>query len=230
MEKLSPILRWLDRGTELKALLSPKSDASPNLELGGFVALDVAVPLHKASELCAESLEGSWELAHRYIEDCKAIIEIDEPMWLDKFEISQIKNELGEPPPLAYPIYFMSVADENGEEKLAYVGRTSSKNSRFSGGHAAITKLHAPEYQGLDKWLYLGCIVLLTEDNYLPLEWVNPLGRAQELLHSIEAQLIYYLQPELNINHKKHNNTKEYVQLHIQNFSSDTQFLNDQFV
>jgi hypothetical protein len=180
MEKFSPILQWLERGSNLQSLLLPET-AIPNVELGGFLSLDKAVSLHETVNLEAESLATSWKSAHQYLEHCKRVVDIEEPEWLDSFEVSLIQKELGDPPPVAYPIYIISIKGESLSEKVVYIGKTSSNNKRFKGGHAAITKLHAPQYDGLEKKLYLACVILLKNDSYLPLEWISPLSKAEAL-------------------------------------------------
>lgn len=148
-------------------------------------------------------------------------------MWLDSDEVEMIKRELGEPPCLCYPLYLITVG-EHEAERIVYIGKTSAKKGRFRGGHAALSKLLHPKYEGLSKRLYLGALVLLADDtSYQPLEWVKPLKKAQALLASIEAQLIFCFKPELNTHHVFNNNARWPVSLHIQNFSNVTNFLHD---
>jgi hypothetical protein len=177
----------------------------------------------------AESLAKSWHRTHDYVATALTIIEADGPIWLDPDEVEMIRSELGDPPPLCYPIYMVTVEHEN-TERLVYVGKTSSNQSRFKGGHTAFTKLLDPKYDGQLKRLYLGSVVLLADDkSYQPLEWVKPLETAEELLASIEAQLIFNFKPELNTHHVHTGNAKLPVSLHIQNFSGATSFLHDKF-
>lgn len=229
MNKYSPLQSWLDRKDSLTSFIDLER-RPPNYEYGGFLSLDVVVPVHESVNLAAESLNTSWKRTHEYVRQSLAIIDAEELDWLDREEVQMIKSRLGEPPPLSYPIYILSVSDDT-TARVVYVGKTSSKRGRFTSGHAAITKLHNPKYDGLRKRLYLGGIVLLADDNeYQPLEWVKPLFKATEILNSIEAQLIYRFQPELNTHHRKHYDAKVPVSIHIQNFSGETEFLHDQFV
>lgn len=139
-----------------------------------------------------------------------------------------IREEVGEPPPFCYPIYFIPVDDGSAEE-LVYIGKTSSSKGRFSGGHAAVTKLHHPDYDGKKKWLYLGCVALLTEDrDILPLEFVSPMQLSLQLLDSVERQLIYYFKPPLNTQGKAAPSATMPCYLQIQNFRS--RFLDGKFV
>jgi hypothetical protein len=229
MNKHSPLQSWLDRKDPLTSFVDLEH-RPPNYEYGGFLSLDVVLPVHESVNLVAESLSTSWTRTHEYVRRSLEIIDANELDWLDSEEVKMIISILGEPPPLSYPIYILSVSDDT-TERVVYVGKTSSKRGRFSSGHTAITKLHNPKYNGLRKRLYLGGIVLLADDNeYQPLEWVKPLCKAEEILNSIEAQLIYKFQPELNIQHRKYYNATVPFSIHIQNISGETEFLHDQFV
>ena len=228
MPKHSALQSWIDRRDPLHSFIDLDT-RPPCQEWGGFLALDVVVPVHESVDLEAESLENSWHLTHNYVANCLRIIRADTPLWLDRDEVEMIKSELGEPPLLCYPIYMISI-ESGGLERVVYIGKTSSSNGRFKGGHAALTKLLHPEYDGMPKRLYLGALVLLAEDkSYQPLEWVKPLERAEQLLASIEAQLIYKFKPELNTQHVEVFNATWPVSIHIQNFSGETNFLNDEF-
>ncbi|WP_157665479.1 hypothetical protein [Cyanobium sp. NIES-981] len=162
---------------------------------------------HETITLESESLARSWGKTHEYVSSSLEIIGAGEPIWLDSEEVEMIREELGEPPPLCYPIYLVTVA-KGEEERLVYAGKTSSNSSRFRGGHAAFTKLLAPYYEGWEKRVYLGGVTLLAADkSYQPLEWVKPLEAAERILSSIEAQLIHWFKPELNSAHVHKDNT-----------------------
>lgn len=229
MPKISMLKPWLERREPLRAYIkSPKN--SPHHEYGCFLSLDEVFPVYKTATLEAESLSESWKRAHNYVKQALRIIGATRPGWLDNEEVDMILRKLGDPPPLCYPIYLISVAKRGSAERIVYIGKTSSKKSRFSGGHLALTKLHHPKYNGMTKRLYLGAIVLLSEDkDYLPLEWVKPFKDALGILKSIEAQLIYRFKPELNSHHIKNNNAGWIMSIHIQNFARETQFLRDEF-
>lgn len=228
IRKVSLLNAWLNRRDPLHSFIGLDS-RPPNQEFGGFLSLDVVVPAHEALDLEAESLADSWQRTHDYVTSALAVIDAAEPLWLDRDEVEMIREELGEPPPLCYPIYLITVG-EGEAERLVYVGKTSSSQGRFRGGHAAFGKLLNPTYDGHPKRIYLGAIVLLADDkSYQPLEWVKPLERAESLLKSIEAQLIYCYKPELNTHHVQSDNAEWPVSLHIQNFSGVTSFLHDEF-
>ncbi len=226
--KISLLDTWLDRRDPLHSFIDLDS-RPPNQEFGGFLSLDIAVPAHESLDLEAESLAESWRKTQHYVTSALSIIDADDPMWLDREDAEMIRDQLGRPPPLCYPIYLITIG-EGETEKLVYVGKTSSNQARFKGGHTAFGKLMNPIYDGLPKRIYLCAVVLLADDkSYQPLEWVKPLERAEMLLKSIEAQLIYSYKPELNTHHVQSDNAKWPVSLHIQNFSGVTSFLNDEF-
>lgn len=225
----SPLEEWLDRRTDLKSYINI-DDIQADFELGGFLIFDNVIPIYQAIDLEAESLDLSWQKTNDYLEKAFDIINEEYPqkISLDKEEARMILDELDKAPKIMHPIYIMTVEKDNKEE-IVYIGQTSSSKSRFKGGHSAISKLHLPKFEGFTKKLYQCGILLLNEDNELvPLEWIKPLDKAKELLNSIEAQLIFHFQPELNILLKKNNNTTKYIQLHLQNRNNF--FMHDTFV
>lgn len=233
MEKFSPFISWLRRGSNLTTLYEPDL-ANPKFELGGFLSLSSATPLYKAGKIRAESLKSSWTSAKRYTNDVRDFLNLDDDIdlqCLDNEEIDWINEDaiLRNPPPIAHPIYFMTVRGDNKPEKIEYIGKTSSNNARFRGGHSAITRLHAPEYNGLEKNIYLASILFIVDNkDLLPIEWVHPIEKAEKLLTQIESQLITHFQPKLNIKGKNQNLMVNYIQLHIQN-QYDSMFLHDTF-
>jgi hypothetical protein len=225
----SPLGPWLGRTDSLSSFVD-LSSRKPSEELGGFIALDISLPIHESIDLAAQSLAQAWRDTSDYVNQALEIIHSDKPLWLDREEVQMIKEQLGQPPTHCYPIYIFSVGSDK-EERPVYIGKTSSENGRFSGGHLACTKLHNPKYDGLQKRLYLGCVMLLDEgQEYLPLEWVHPYEDAEQLLRDIEAQLIYHFKPELNTLLKKKPIAKFRTQIHLQNMSGFSDFLNDVFV
>lgn len=227
-ELVSQLQGWLARKQPGLPFLDP-AKSIPKLEFGGFVTFDAAIPVHEAGNAKGQSLEQCWQAVQDYVRAALEIIEADDPLWLDREEVEMIQDALGPPPPQCYPLYMISTVDTAGKENCVYIGKTSSGKRRFSGGHAAFAKLLSPAYAGHQTFIYSGCITLLNEDNdYLPLEFVTPLTDAETLLRSIEAQLIYELQPALNTQHRKRYNAAKPLMLHIQNFSSD--LMNDRFL
>jgi hypothetical protein len=182
---------------------------SPNLEFGAFLVLHSVHALHETIDLPAQSLNESWFQNDRY------------------FHATE-KEAL---PPLAcMPIYVITIG-EGESEKVVYIGKTTSKSSRFMAGHKAMTRLHAPRYDGLKKRLYRCCVVLLSgRKNEIPLEWITPYPAAKEMLSTFENILIYNFQPELNTQLKNRAPVTTIGSIHIQNLTSTSDFLNDEFV
>lgn len=225
MEYHSPLKPWLNRTAPLQSFLE-LSNRKPDEELGGFLGIDYVVPVHEVNSLSRQSLLESWTKTDEYVKNALKIIRSDEPGWLDSEEVQWILEELGSPPPFCYPIYMITVGS-GVKEKVVYFGKTSSKSNRFSSGHVVFAKLNAPRFDGMEKRVYQGCIVLLTKTDYLPLEWVHPYSAADKILKSIEAQLIYHFKPELNIQSKNNYNVETPFSLHIQNFTGQSNYLND---
>ncbi len=218
---------WLNRRGPLPDFYNPKA----NLEYGAFISLDVVHWAYEAESIKNESLKESWKSTHDYYLDSLEVLSEDcLPSSLDKEEVYMIKTSLGSPPALCYPVYFVSVGD-GIEERLVYIGMTSSSTSRFKGGHSALIKLLNPKYNNLLKRIYLGTIMLLDKNNnYLPLEWLQTENESFLLLKKIEAGLIHKLKPELNTQHISTNLGYLGTQFHIQNFTNKTIFFNDEFI
>ena len=229
MARFSPLKPWIERRDPLRSFVHIDTK-KPNQEYGGFLGLDVSLPFHEIDSLEAQSMESSWRKTYQYVRRCLKIIGADEPLWLDREEVDMILTKLGDPPPACYPIYMVTVGT-GSNEKVVYIGKTSAKTARFTSGHQVATKLHDSKYDGLSKQLYQGCVMWLADGkDYLPLEWIHPLSSADEILRSVEAQLIYELQTELNTHHRKTYNVTFPIVLHIQNFSGTSDYLHDYFV
>jgi len=199
----------------------------PELQLGGWISLDTVVEAHTIRNLSAQSFEQAWQTCQDWVARCHQIMGARISNWLDKEQRQAILEDVGPPPNPCYPIYIFSLG-EGSTESAVYVGRTSARHGRFAGGHAACTKLLHPRYDGYRKRVYLGCVSLVNpKGGYLPLEWVQPLHEAQRLLESIEAQLIYSLQPKFNVQAKKRSRASSAFVIQIQNFTGQTNFMND---
>ncbi|HHP0482998.1 TPA: hypothetical protein ACRZ2J_004867 [Vibrio campbellii] len=192
--------RYFERSIRDRELLIPDT------EVGCFLVLQSVFALHESVSLPAQSLKLAWGKNQAYIKaDC-----------------------VGEAPLACYPIYLITVGDGDSE-KLVYIGKTSSNSSRFSSGHTAISKLHHPKYNGLTKRLYLCCVVFLKNGNTIPIEWITPYSKAESLLKSFEANLIYWNKPELNTQHIAAEPEFLYGQVHAQNVTGSTSFWHDYF-
>jgi hypothetical protein len=225
----SPLEEWLRGTTDLTSFVE-LNDTQANFEIGGFLMFENIIPIYDVVDLEAESLDISWKRTNNYLEKSFDILveEYPQKTSLDREEASMIIEELGNPPKITYPIYMITVKKDD-DEKIVYIGQTSSSKNRFKSGHAAITKLHRSDYDGFEKKLYQCAVMFLNNHSELvPLEWIKPLEKAKMLLNSIEAQLIFHFQPELNTNLKKNDKTTIYVQLHCQNHHN--YFMHDEFV
>jgi hypothetical protein len=223
---LSP---WLSGRKTLSNLVDAESKR-PSSELGGFVVLQKCLPVHESGDVAAASLEASWAQVDSYVREALELMRADHRTLLDRWEGEQIEEKLGQLPTNCLPIYLVTVG-EASSERVVYIGKTSSDTGRFRGGHAAFTKLNAPRFDGQRKFLYLCAIALLSDDKeVLPLEWIRPLEKAERRLKDVEAQLIYRFKPELNEHHVSAPNAHWETQLHIQNVTGVTTFLDDIFV
>ena len=209
MKRLTPIVQWLQRGTNSEALIY-KEKRIPNFELGGFITLDKPIPVYESQKISAESLETSWNSFNEYMSDAMGLLHLnlEEMVCLDNYEIDLLKEKLGDGPTTAYPIYFITIRErDKSQERIVYIGKNSSKTQRFKAGHSALTKLHNPEYDNLEKNIYLANIILLTDEHYLPLEWVYDLNNASKILNEIEDSRILVSSKGFEI--PLYNNNKE---------------------
>ena len=175
---------------------------NPSLELGSFLVLQYAHGLHETVDLPAQSLRESWKANDTYFRS---------------------EGALAQPPLACLPIYLITVGT-GLDERLVYVGQTSSKSSRFIAGHKAITLLHAPDYEGQRKRLYRCCVVLLSDrKKEIPIEWVTPYEDGVAFLSAVEGMLIHWFQPELNVRLKKKPPSIKIGSVHIQNITGDGQ-------
>ncbi len=218
MALFSPLDPWIYRKTAqppFRAVALENLD--PNVGCG--VVLDHCVPVHEADSLKPQSLEAAWQALRAYVAHACQVIDAGTPPILDSEETGMILTACGEPPAQCYPLYVMTVQLTGARETVVYVGKTSSTVSRFAGGHSAMTKLHAPEFDGAQKRLYLGCATYMDHaGEYLPLEAIEPLQTAQRLLLSLEAQMIHHYQPALNGQAKRRLIATDPTIIHLQGF------------
>ncbi|NFT08363.1 hypothetical protein FDF26_15085 [Clostridium botulinum] len=224
---------WL-KGNES---ITPKNffeSNSPCYELGAFLGIDEYIELYKANEFDSGNLNTSWNETREYIEKALEIVnrdlDDDNDFDLDNEEKWMILNELGEPPLCSYNIYIITIYNAT-EEKVVYIGKTDSKQSRFSNGHLAALKLHNSKYNNYNKRVYFGTVMFLDRyHNYLPLEYITPLSDAKKILSYTESILIRYFKPELNKQMVHKGCIPIHTIFHIQNFTDTAPFLNDIFV
>lgn len=226
--KFRPLSPWITGNSSV----TPNNffmNSTPDLSLGVFIALDIAVDLHLAHTIITGTLESSWKENQTYIKKACVIANTGEEndFDLDGEDKINILEELGEPPECSYNIYFITIYNET-EEKVVYIGKTDSENGRFANGHLAALKLHDPKYSLFQKRVYFGTITLLSENkDYIPLEFIIPYDEAKKYLNGVEAFLIDRLNPELNTRRENMNIFKEARHIHIQNFSGVSTFMKD---
>lgn len=208
-----------------------------NFERGFFLGIDECYPIHLAGNIVNQSLEETYYAIKKYIEKSLDILVLyngiyEEQDSLNKIQFDTdhenlyaIKEKLGKPPLFCKPLYIMTV-EQNGIEEVVYIGKTNSFSSRFSNGHAAITKLHDPKFEGV-KRIYLATVMFLSENEYIPLEFLDDFKEIKDLLIAIEGTLINSIKPVLNI--QNIDRTMHHIgsQVHIQNFVRKV--LNDKF-
>lgn len=222
---LTPLSGWLERRHPIpQRFYTPGRIDAPSKDWNAWLSIEECSPLHLATEMQWLSLKDVREQTQSYLDEASELIRGLNGGWLDRWEQEQIRANLGEPPKPSLPIYLISCADKEKED-LVYVGKTKN-TSRFSGGHSAALKLHAPEFKKKEKYIYRGTVWFHFDNEYISLDWIQPDRVALDLLDSIESQLIYEFQPSLNTNKRKKNLAKWYFHIHIQNFL-ERGFLND---
>jgi hypothetical protein len=223
-----PLSAWINRTHPIsKRFYTPEFVDAPKEDWSVWLSIEEVSPLYKANEMNWIGLLDSRKATKRYLDDASEIINGLEGGWLDNEEKEWILDRLGEPPLPSLPIYLISCSDTLGEE-VVYVGKTEN-TSRFTGGHPASLKLHAPEYKNKEHKIYRSTVWFHNDNEYISLDWVQPETLALNLLDNVESQLIYYFQPKLNTSKKKKNCAKLSFNIHIQNFLEGG-FLNDMFV
>ncbi|NMQ30316.1 hypothetical protein E4Q23_22690 [Candidatus Accumulibacter phosphatis] len=190
-----------------------------------FVALDTFFEVHEAPHTPLKTLKQSWIDTKTYVSQACLLLGRSRPGHaLSLNERATVLAALGEPPGPAWPLYFFTVGDL-AEERIVYIGKTNAETHRFYAGHTTITALHRPEYRGLRTRLYLATVTIYSdEDRYIPLEWVHPTVLRETLWSDAEAQLIYYYQPELNIDLKAVDASKMPTSLTLHNYSGTKNF------
>lgn len=186
-----------------------------------FVSIDFTCPAHRAAEVPLQTFEESWSLTKRYVNDaCKLLGRKNAGYSLSSEESEKVISKLGEPPIHSFPIYIFAIESTDQAATIVYVGRTNSRNHRFSAGHAVFTRFTDPKYDGMKKVLYLASITVYTDEGRcIPLEWLHPRALALTIWTGVEAQLIFGLKPEFNTDSKHTDCSKYPLPLNIENHS-----------
>lgn len=224
----NPLKGWLDRRHPIsERFYTPGHVDIPNPDWSCWLSIEECQPLHLVMNMQWLSFKDARANTQSYLDSASELITGLEGGWLDRWEQEEILTELGETPLPSLPIYLISCGDGDDEE-LVYVGKTKN-TSRFNGGHSAALKLHAPEYQNKPKKIYRCTAWFYINDEYISLDWIQPEQLALDILDSIESQLIYWLQPQLNTHKKKKNLARWEFNIHIQNLICGG-FMNDNFI
>lgn len=230
MERISAIGTLLDGSNSIQMINAGYASVSNRLD--AFLSLEFVIPLHETTSLDGESLEDSWDSHREYISGMERILGVsfgalskDQPYIIDPDSAKNIIQQLGSPPYICRPIYLISVGTGR-EENVVYVGKAASRISRFRNGHAAHTKLTSPEYDGLLKRLYLASVILVANDGSQgSLEFVPTKELANQILMSIEAQLIHQLRPRFNVQNVNQFSGPWPITLNIQNWTDQSNLL-----
>ena len=115
----------------------------------------------------------------------------------------------------------MTPPSAEANERVVYVGKTFAGH-RFRSGHHSITKLLRPQYEGLEKWLYLARLVFRqAEGTELPLEWIWRAGPSSSAApKAAEGQLIFSFDPELNSRKERISHPKNFATINLVNRTS----------
>jgi hypothetical protein len=209
--------------------------------------IEKCIPVHESAKLPDQHFTDAWQRARDYVDRCRNHLGLGDYRQLLPAEVERLDRELPDGIPVScYPIYFMTVCDPSirgktlsstgqhtdfalyyrttpspdSNERVVYVGKTFGRH-RFENGHHAITKLLRPEYEGLEKWLYLARLVYRQAGGLeLPLEWIHERPLAEDLLGSSEGQLIASLDPELNDKDEPIRHHKNYAITNVVNRSA----------
>ncbi|WP_430735334.1 hypothetical protein [Halodesulfovibrio aestuarii] len=224
----TPLSAWLNRTQPLPPrFYTPGYKDAIKDSWSIWLSVEEVALLHNAPSMNWIGLKEARRNTKEYLESADEIINGLEGGWLDREEQGWLRETLGEAPLPSLPIYLITCANESREE-LVYVGKTVN-SSRFTGGHSAALKLHAPEYSNKVKKIYRSTVWLHDDHDYISFDWVQPEELAVALLDSVESQLIYTFQPALNTDKKRKNYAKWDFYIHIQNFL-EGRFLNDEFI
>lgn len=186
------------------------------------VALDELVPLHEVANARWKSMAETRELTREFLNKADELIGGLGGGRLDKEEQHLVQEELGDLPLYCLPIYLVTVG-AGVDEKVVYVGKTTSAR-RFANGHHVALKLHHPQYDGMTKQVYRCSVLLSIYDEYVALEWVEPEEISERLLDCVESVLIHALQPVLNTAKRRKPKVGKPVFIHVQNFAGSDLF------
>jgi len=220
---------WLDRRQPLPARFETNSPPPDILGQNWltFLTIEEEIVFHKIAGVNWRSLSEAAEETRQYLTRVRhtlgGMLDIE-----DEDDKAQILLYNGRPPLNSLPIYLISLRAPGQHERIVYVGKTTAA-SRFGGGHSAAIKLLDPKYNDYEKIVYR-CSVTVSTDEWILLEWINPLSTAEKILDDLESQLIYNFQPAFNIQKKKISYAKFPTTIHIQHAIGPKRFLHDEII
>jgi hypothetical protein len=254
MNEPSPLDQWL-KGKDDYVSFVDLADEVVDMAKGVLVVIEQRRRVHETLDIGKSVFPKAWTRVRQYLGHVEKALGSRKTK-LEPADVQKLTDaKLDAPPPWSLPLYFMSICKpgthdpakeeqskklvaEHGEfaeiipepdEKLVYVGQ-KAKGDRFRGGHAAITKLTHPKYDGWEKWIYEARVTIQTKNGKrIPLEWVQDKAEANLLLHCVEHQLIYQFKPELNDLGVKKLLGKWQTNIGLANFCNDSKFLHGRY-
>lgn len=163
------------------------------------------VLVHEASTIETIPLIDSFNEHKNYLDKIKTLINQPEMeyCYLSIEDNQHIINTIGQPPSPSLPIYILTV-EENGVHRIVYIGKTTtSVRQRFSQGHAALSKLLDPKYDGKCKHIFFCELYFGVIQNFelIPIDFAENDNEKRAIVSIIETMLINAYNPELNTMH-----------------------------
>lgn len=228
---ISPLFEWINGLCSFNQLLETRK--STQFSYMNFLTIEKCHDFHTIHKIKGESLVEKWIEINEYIKKSLSIVYVasgENPadVYIDNEDRFDIISSLGAPPAPAFPIYLISVEDEE-KERLVYVGKNNSKHSRFKDGHKAAIRLHNPRYKSSFIRLYQCRVILFDEyEKCLPLEFLYSLDESKKLLKEIESHMIFQFKPDLNTQGIKNLKNPSRHSFQIVNYSERSSFLNEE--
>ncbi|MDZ4128417.1 MAG: hypothetical protein U1E02_30225 [Hydrogenophaga sp.] len=213
------IERFLSAGLSFQHLQDRLNSCPEPSKLQFALQFGPRIPVHLSPGIGSQSFEKSYSAANKFLKNIENVhLSSNKGGWIDIKTGEKIRSYR---PAVSRPIYFIS-AEDDYFKTIVYVGQTSNLSSRFYGGHAAISKLHAPNYCNKEKYVYM-CAVLVRIDQD---DWVNIeyLRAARELLTQLESQLILQLDPVFNSEQTKDQRAGVFTIVHDNKYRLDKMY------
>lgn len=205
------ILNWLNGQCHLGHL---RVENIPIDYLNGirnfWLLMRYVAPVHEANMIETIPLSDSFNEHKNYLDKVKKLINQSkmEYGYLSIEDSQYITNTIGQPPNPSLPIYIVTV-EENDVHRIVYIGKTTtSVRQRFSQGHAALSKLLDPKYNGKCKNIFFCELYFGIIQNFelIPIDFAENDNEKRMTVSLIETMLINAYNPELNTMHMNPNN------------------------